>query len=89
MKRSKVAHHTLILILLISVNGLSMLTKIIQARELFATMAGKGAFSCMFPDMPSQMFTPREDHPTFTVTPALESFGGRWSIFSIIDCSRG
>ena len=42
-------HHTLILLLFISMNGLSMLAEIIKTRKLLATMASKGAFPGMFP----------------------------------------
>ena len=49
MQRRQIAHHLLILIDLIGVNGLSMLTKIIETRELFSTVASEGAFTGVFP----------------------------------------
>ena len=39
MQRRQIAHHTLILLLLVRMDRLSMLAQIIEARELFAAMA--------------------------------------------------
>jgi hypothetical protein len=49
MKRGEVAHHLLILLLLISMDGLSMLAQVIQTRELLATVAREGTFTSVFP----------------------------------------
>ena len=49
MQRSQIAHHLLVLIGLVSVNGLSMLTKIVKTGELFSTMTSERAFTGMFP----------------------------------------
>lgn len=48
MERSKVTHHGLVLLLLIGVNGLSMLPEVVEAGELFATVTAKGTFACVF-----------------------------------------
>ena len=50
MQRSQIAHHLLVLIGLVSVNGLSMLTKIVKTGELFSTMTSERAFTGMFPE---------------------------------------
>jgi len=50
VKRGKLSHHALIGILFIGVNGLSMLTKIVEARELFATMASERTLASVFPE---------------------------------------
>jgi hypothetical protein len=50
VKRGKVSHHALIGILFIGVNGLSMLAKIVETRELFATMASERTFAGVFPE---------------------------------------
>jgi hypothetical protein len=47
---SKVAHHSLVLVLLISVDGLGMLTQVIETRKLLCAVASKGAFASMFPE---------------------------------------
>ena len=39
MQRRQIAHHALILLLLVRMDRLSMLAQIIEARELFAAMA--------------------------------------------------
>jgi hypothetical protein len=49
MKRGKFAHHALILFLLISVNSLSMLAQIIEARKLLAAVASKRTLASVFP----------------------------------------
>jgi hypothetical protein len=49
VKRGKFSHHALIGILFIGVNGLSMLAKIVEARELLATMTSERTFASMFP----------------------------------------
>lgn len=98
MQRRKVTHHALVLILLIRVNGLGMLTKVVEARKLLSAMAGKRTFAGVFPDMPSQMLTPAKHHSTFAVAPALKSLcrsGSVTFIYSLTvlllrqDCSCG
>jgi hypothetical protein len=49
MKRGEIAHHALVLVLFVSVDSLRVLTKVVETRKLFATVAGKGAFTGMFP----------------------------------------
>lgn len=49
VKSGKVAHHALILFLLVCVNSLSVLAKVIQPRELFRAMTRKRTLSGMFP----------------------------------------
>jgi hypothetical protein len=49
MKRGEVAHHLLVLLLLVSMDGLSMLAQIIKTRELLSAMTGERTFASMFP----------------------------------------
>lgn len=49
VERGELVHHALVLLLLISVNGLRVLAKIVETRELLAAMAGEGAFAGVFP----------------------------------------
>jgi hypothetical protein len=49
MKRGKFAHHALILFLLISVNSLSVLAEIVEARKLLAAVASKRTLASVFP----------------------------------------
>ena len=49
VKRGKLSHHALVGILFIGVNGLSMLTKIVETRELLATMTSERTFASVFP----------------------------------------
>jgi len=73
VQRSEVAHHLLVLLLLVGMDGLSMLAQVVKTRELFPAMTGKGTFTSMFPDVPGEMFTPTEDHATLAIASALES----------------
>ncbi len=41
----ELAHHTLVGLLLIGVNGLGMLAKVVEARELLSAMAGERTFA--------------------------------------------
>jgi hypothetical protein len=50
MKRRELSHHALIGILLIGMDGLSMLTKIVETRELLSAMASERTFTSMFSD---------------------------------------
>jgi hypothetical protein len=45
VKRGEVAHHAFVLILLVSMDSLRVLTKIVETRELLATVTGKWAFT--------------------------------------------
>ena len=49
MKRRKLSHHTLIGVLLIGVDSLSMLAKIVETRELLAAMTSERTFTSVFP----------------------------------------
>lgn len=49
VKRGEITHHALVLVLFVSVDGLRVLTKVVETRKLFATVAAKGAFPGMFP----------------------------------------
>ena len=49
VERGELVHHALVLLLLISVNGLRVLAKVVETRELLAAMAGEGAFAGVFP----------------------------------------
>jgi hypothetical protein len=80
VKRGKVSHHALIGILFIGVNGLSMLTKIVEARELFATMTSERTFAGVFPNVPGQVFAPAKNHATIAITTTLKSFSRRRTI---------
>jgi hypothetical protein len=50
VERGKFSHHTLIRVLFIGMYGLSMLAKIVETRELLATMASERTFSSVFPE---------------------------------------
>lgn len=50
VERGEVAHHPLVLLLLIGVHGLRMLAQIVEAGELLGAVASKGAFASVFPD---------------------------------------
>jgi hypothetical protein len=58
MERSEVAHHALVVVLLVCMNSLCMLTKVVEAGKLLAAMAGEWAFSSVFPDVPRKMLAP-------------------------------
>ena len=49
VKRRKLSHHTLIGVLLIGVDSLSMLAKIVETRELLAAMTSERTFTSVFP----------------------------------------
>lgn len=48
VKGSELTHHVFVLILLIGVYGLRMLTQVVEAGELLATMAGKRPLTRVF-----------------------------------------
>jgi len=48
VERRELAHHTLVGVLLICMNGLGMLAQIVETRELLATMASEGTLASMF-----------------------------------------
>jgi hypothetical protein len=72
MEGGELAHHPLIVVLLICMHCLSMLAQIIEAGELFRAMASKGAFASVFPNVPGEVFASAEDHATLAITSALE-----------------
>lgn len=80
MKGSQITHHTLILVLLIGMNGLSMLAKVIETGKLLPTVAGKWSFTSMFPDMSGKVLASAKHHPTFTVAPALKGLCRSWAV---------
>jgi hypothetical protein len=49
MQRRELAHHTLVGVLLVCVNGLRMLAKIVEARELLSAMTSEWTFAGMLP----------------------------------------
>ena len=49
VKRGQLSHHTLIGVLLIGVDSLSMLAKIVETRELLAAMTSERTFTSVFP----------------------------------------
>ena len=88
VERGKVTHHGLVLLLLVGVDGLGMLPEVVEARELLATVATKGALTRVFssggqqarhggkravPDMAGKMLASGEDHATVAKASALES----------------
>jgi hypothetical protein len=50
MKRRKIAHHLLVLLLLISMNSLGMLAQIVETRELLATVASERTLARVLPE---------------------------------------
>jgi len=86
MERGEMTHHSLILLLLVSMNGLSMLPEIVKTRKLFSAMATKGAFAGMFPDVAGKVLAPRKNHTTVAKTPALKSFC-RGRTITLVDTS--
>ena len=88
VERGKVAHHGLVLLLLVRVDGLSMLPEVVKAGKLLAAVATKRALARVFsglgqlgrrvskravPDMTGKVLASGEDHATVAKTPALES----------------
>lgn len=88
VERGKVAHHGLVLLLLVGVDCLCMLPEVVKAGELLAAMATKRALARVFsglgqlgrrvskravPDMTGKVLASGEDHATVAKTPALES----------------
>jgi hypothetical protein len=49
MKRGKITHHLLVLLLLISMDSLGMLTQVVKARKLLSAVTSERAFASMFP----------------------------------------
>ena len=49
VQRRELVHHTLILIELVGMNGLRMLTQVVEARELLPAVAGEWSLSSVFP----------------------------------------
>jgi hypothetical protein len=49
MQGRELAHHALVGVLLIGVNGLGMLAKVVEARKLLSTMTSERTFAGMFP----------------------------------------
>ena len=45
----EVAHHGLVLVLLIGVDRLRVLAEVVEAGKLFSAMAGEGTFAGVFP----------------------------------------
>lgn len=80
MERSEVAHHALILVLLVSMDGLCVLTKVIKTRKLLAAVTTKRALSCVFSDVTREVLAPRENHATFAIAPALEGLCWSWAV---------
>jgi hypothetical protein len=76
MKGGKITHHTLVLILFISMHGLSMLTKVIKTRKLLSAMTRKRTFTSVFSDVTSEMLATRKDHTTVAIASALKRFRG-------------
>ena len=48
MQTRQIAHHLFVLVLFVRVHGLGVLAQVVEARELFAAVAGEGAFACVF-----------------------------------------
>lgn len=86
MERGKMTHHSLILLLLVSMDSLSMLPEIVKTRKLLSTVATKRTFAGMFPDVAGKVLTSGKNHTTVTKTSALKSFGRGWTI-TLVDTS--
>jgi hypothetical protein len=91
MERGEVAHHALVLLLLICVHGLCVLAQIIEAGELLGAMAAKGAFARVFPNVPGKVFASAKHHATLAITPALEGlcWGGAVAFCDAGGCGWG
>ena len=50
MKSGELAHHVLVLVLLVGVNGLRVLAEVVEAGELLAAVTGERTFASMFPE---------------------------------------
>ncbi len=48
MERSEVAHHALVLVVLVGMHGLRMLAQVVEARKLLAAVTRKGALAGVF-----------------------------------------
>lgn len=48
MKGGQIAHHLIVLLGFVGMNGLSMLPKIVETGELLAAVAGEWAFASVF-----------------------------------------
>lgn len=68
-------HHLLILFCLVGVDGLCVLSEVVQSRELLATVASKRPLAGVLSDVPGEVLAPTKDHTTLSVAPALESLG--------------
>lgn len=88
MQRGEVPHHAFVLVLLIGVDGLSVLAKVVETGELFGAVAGKRAFTGVFPNVPGKMFASAEHHSTVSVASALEGLCRCGSV-SFADARRG
>jgi len=86
MERGEMTHHGLILLLLVSMDRLSMLPEIVQTRKLLSAMTTKGAFAGMFSDVAGKVLTSGKDHTTVAKAPALESFC-RGRTVALVDAS--
>ncbi len=49
VQRGQVAHHTLVLLLLVGMDGLGMLAKVVETRKLLAALTCKRALAGVFP----------------------------------------
>ena len=49
MQGRKLAHHTLVGVLLVGMDSLCMLTQIVETRELLSAMAGERTFASVLP----------------------------------------
>ena len=50
VESGQIAHHLLVLVLLVGVHRLRMLAQVVQSRKLFATMTRERSFARVFPD---------------------------------------
>lgn len=80
MKRGELVHHAVVLLLLVGVDGLRMLTKIIETRELLSAVTCKWPLPRMLPTsmrMASQ-FDDRKDVNRQMEENRKTSAGKRW-----------
>jgi hypothetical protein len=68
----ELAHHPLVLLLLICMDCLCMLAQIVETRELLGAVASEGTLASVFPNVPGEVFASAEDHATFAKASTLE-----------------
>jgi hypothetical protein len=80
VQRRQLAHHALVGLLLVSVNGLCMLAEIVETRELLSAMTSERTFAGVLSNVPGEVFAPAKNHATIAITTTLERFCRRGAI---------